>query len=176
MVGTTSLRTGGVHYQVEKVIINSGYTGVFWFITNDVALVKIKGTGFKFSHLVQPIGLCERDLSGNIDVVISGWGKLNESDSKATRNLQFLNYKTINYFSCYMKQFPTPVPVDGTCALAMNKSSEICFGASGGPLVYRNKQIGIASYFKRCTVGYPEGYASVCYHNAWIKKTIDANE
>lgn len=51
------------------------------------------------------------------------------------------------------------------------KGKDICFGDSGGPLIFKGTLFGVASFGKSCT-GAPSVFAEVSAARGWIKKVI----
>lgn len=174
VVGTTSLTTGGVRYKGEKVINNKGFLLLRTFIKGDVALIKVKGNGIEFNNLIQPIALCQKTPRIYSKVVLSGWGLIRRSDTRPTPNLQFLNYRTLNYVVCFLKNLPLITWPDSICTQSTIWYGA-CLGDSGGPLVYKDQQIGIPSFVRGCALGYPDGYSSVCHYRKWILNTMATN-
>ena len=60
--------------------------------------------------------------------------------------------------------------------LTVKKGQGTCSGDSGGPVVYKGKQVGIVSFGVDpsgqggCAKGIPDGIVSVYFHRNWIKK------
>lgn len=76
IVGTNDLSTGGIRYNVQKLIIHEKYNKPL--AANDIGLIKINGT-IKFDGKnVQPIKYSKKKVKEGVkNLLVSGWGRLN---------------------------------------------------------------------------------------------------
>lgn len=80
IVGTNDLKTGGIQYNAEQLIMHEEYNQPLG--SNDIGLIKINGT-IEFDEKVQPIKYSDKIVDvGARNLQITGWGRL--SVSKAT--------------------------------------------------------------------------------------------
>lgn len=169
VLGTNSLKTGGISMQIEKIIIHNNYFYLWFVMTNDIGLIKLK-TSISFNAVIKKIDLCISEPTSNSLAVISGWGLTSDKKEPAEK-MQYLEYNTLSWFRCFLSNFPNIVWCKYICAQA-TRTSGVCLGDSGGPLVANNKQIGIVSWGTGCAVGRPDAYINVCKYNQWITNNM----
>lgn len=77
IVGTNDLKTGGVRYNVEQLIMHEKYNKPL--AANDIALIKINGT-IEFDEKTQPIKYSDKIVGREArHLQITGWGRLTVS-------------------------------------------------------------------------------------------------
>ncbi|GJQ69452.1 hypothetical protein Trydic_g6561 [Trypoxylus dichotomus] len=166
VVGSLKLSSGGNIHRISRVISHSNYNGLL--IKNDVAVLELENE-LEFSEFIQPIEL-ERQLIGEVDCVVSGWGRLCVWGSLPDK-LQFIPLKTISLEACQARWSASQVLEDEICTLTV-RGEGVCNGDSGGPLVANGKQIGIVSWGNPCANGRPDVYARVSSYVGWIENAI----
>lgn len=170
VVGTNSLKLGGASYKIEEIVLHNNYISSTYLIKNDIGLIKVTKP-ILFDIHTQPVNLCYKDTPSNTLAVLSGWGLLKPGDTVLPSDLQYLEYRTVNWVKCFLSNFPAIVWCNFICAQATTNAGA-CSGDSGGPLVTGGKQIGILSWNKGCAVGKPDVYINVCRFSTWIQKRI----
>lgn len=81
---------------------------------------------------------------------------------------------TMSNYECRARH-DTIVPIFdyGTiCAYSGRVGAGLCSGDSGGPLIYNNTLIGIASWVVPCGLGFPDGFTRISEYASWIEKHI----
>ncbi|GLH15199.1 Trypsin-1 [Gryllus bimaculatus] len=140
---------------------------------SDVALIRIVDT-FQFGPTVQPIKLPPAGFEpeeGTI-AVVSGWGNLNEGNSNAPAQLQYVEVPIVNIHACnfYYLGLITETMV---CAGVTEGGRDACQGDSGGPLVIDDVLVGVVSWGYGCArPQFPGVYASAGYFRSWINANI----
>lgn len=76
LVGTNVVSSGGVYYKPEKFLMHDGYNQPQF--ANDIALIKL-AEKLEFNELVQPIELIDRELENDVELILTGWGRLRVS-------------------------------------------------------------------------------------------------
>ncbi|XP_050663910.1 chymotrypsin-2-like [Leptidea sinapis] len=168
VVGTNSLKKGGVQYSVEKIIVHKEYDS--GLIMNDISILKVS-EDIEFNEIVQPIELPEEDTDPGADLVLTGWGRLSYPGNLPDK-LQMINLTSLSVKDCKnIYTFISPVFDSQICSLT--KSGEgACHGDSGGPLVENGKVVGIVSWGVPCARGYPDVYSRVYSFKEWILENM----
>jgi len=170
--------------KVEKQYNHENYSWPDTYPWNDFALMKL-AEKVEFNDYIRPVCLPTRTEAQeeywNVDVKAIGWGQADNTDDWVA-GLREVDTKTITkeqqeggYDWCVREQFPFSI-----CIQTDGGSVGICFGDSGGPLLYRRSNgqyitIGVTSFFADgggpgCQTGLPHGYNSVPYHLDWIQE------
>lgn len=157
------MNAGGETYKVESLIPNKDYDSIRTL--NDIALIKL-AEPIKYTDLVQAIDLETNDVPGDVDAVLSGWGRTSYP-GVLPNNLQHVNLKTISVSDCKEKQ-PFNVVVEQQICTLTKAGEGACHGDSGGPLVSDGRQIGIVSWGMPCAVGFPDVFTRVSSYADWI--------
>ncbi|GJQ83510.1 hypothetical protein Trydic_g15634, partial [Trypoxylus dichotomus] len=169
VVGSVSLKEGGVPYKVIKIVTHPKYTGQAPF-KNDLALFKLDKE-IETSDNVKIISLETRNV-GRVSAVVSGWGLTSNFAIRPPDNLQYLQTRTISGYVC---RFISGGDASQICTWN-SLAQGVCYGDSGGPLVANGNLIGIVSYgMLACGSGIPSVYTRVSYFKGWIQSIIDKN-
>nr|CAD7606072.1 unnamed protein product [Timema genevievae] len=145
-------------------------------LNNDISLIRLP-SAVTLNAFIQLVGLPSHSQASNTfagdAVVISGWGRVSDTSSGISPNLNFVNLNIITNTVC-ARTYGTAVIVSSTiCSLGTNGRST-CNGDSGGPLVVSHggfpQQIGVVSFGSSagCASGAPSGYARVTSFLSWI--------
>ncbi|XP_011177385.1 serine protease SP24D [Zeugodacus cucurbitae] len=159
--GTVSRADGGKFSAVSNVIIHPKFG-----FDNDIALLELE-TPFEYSETIQPIAFNTWQVPVGESVVISGWGRLQEGGGLSNRLL-------------YSRALYTLADVECAQASGSNNSTILCLygpqgygfcdGDDGGPAVYKNVLVGIASYqVKACGTPTKGGFTKVAAYSNWLK-------
>ncbi|XP_028142501.1 uncharacterized protein LOC114336349 isoform X1 [Diabrotica virgifera virgifera] len=150
-------------------------------LNNDIALIKVKGTGFVLNDDVQPICLPDAttDYSKQMNCTISGFGSIKSGVSAYSHNLLSAWITTYSDDICKMPHVYGDVLTNGMfCAGSMDGAMDACDGDSGGPLACLDQGVftlyGITSWGMHC--GYankPGVYVKVGHYRKWIDDTIE---
>lgn len=163
--GSNDRFSGGVLVQVAEVIVHEEYGNFL----NDVALLRLESP-LILSASIQPIDLPTVDTPADVDVVISGWGRIKHKGD-LPRYLQYNTLKSITRQQC---EELIDFGFEGELCLLHQVDNGACNGDSGGPAVYNNQLVGVAGFVvDGCGSTYPDGYARVFYFKDWIKKHSD---
>lgn len=161
-VGAISIR-GGIVYKVAAIINHHQYNATERH--SDLSLLRSK-TSFVFSELVQPIGLGTSHLDGPVPATISGWGQL-VGFGLFSNVLRFAYVSTITLSKCQKWYHGKYIHSSTICTVGHN-SEAICGGDFGGPVVFKDKLIGVASWTTSCGRGYPDVATRVSDYYKWI--------
>ncbi|XP_017123866.1 serine protease SP24D-like [Drosophila elegans] len=163
--GSNDRFSGGVLHQVAEVIVHEEYGNFL----NDVALLRLE-TPLILSSSIQPIDLPTADTPADVDVVISGWGRIKHMGDLP----RYLQYNTLTSISTAKCDELIEFGFEGELCLLHKVDNGACNGDSGGPAVYNNQLVGVAGFVVGgCGSTYPDGYARVYYFRDWIKKHSD---
>ncbi|XP_065359583.1 serine protease 1-like [Calliphora vicina] len=173
-LGATVRTSAEVSYSVTKdnIIIHSGWNSKT--LKNDISLVKIPAVAY--SAKIQPVKLpaianSYSTYSGDY-VIASGWGRISDTASGVTNNLQWARMQVVNNAVCAQTYGSSIVTSTNICISTPNSVST-CNGDSGGPLVLEaNKvQIGLTSFGAAagCEKGYPAAFTRVTSYLDWIQ-------
>lgn len=174
VVGAISLSSGGLTYNTSKIINHPDYNSIS--ISSDVSVIQTV-EAMTFSSTVQSIRLASEFAEGGLASIASGWGQY-EDPGHASEQLQFLQLDTISLEECRVHHNSTGNHNDqfifnSTLCTFTRENEGICFGDSGGGLIYNNEVIGIASWvIIPCGAGWPDQWARVSYFRKWILSVI----
>uniref|UniRef100_A0A182SZ29 Peptidase S1 domain-containing protein n=1 Tax=Anopheles maculatus TaxID=74869 RepID=A0A182SZ29_9DIPT len=159
-------------YAIESVVIHPNYNPSDSYI-DDIALLKLSKP-LVFSEQVQPVRLPKRffeiDTLQSELVTLVGWGR-NASDGPVQTTLQQIDYYAVPNEQCNQIHgnhiYPSQI-----CAAEPGGGKGQCSGDSGGPLMYKQFQVGIVSWsIKPCAVApYPGVLTKVSYYVDFINE------
>ncbi|KAL5278364.1 hypothetical protein ACFFRR_003159 [Megaselia abdita] len=166
--GSSSPFTGGVIFNVKKILLHPLYTTDYDY---DVALIQSK-TNLEGQN-IHPIQIADvnYNLIPGSECVVSGWGQLNVVDKTTPETLQSTGLIIVETNSCN----DTLREHDGirsTMFCASGGVKDACQGDSGGPLVQDNILIGVVSWGVECgDPKYPGVYSKLSFAGIrkWIK-------
>ncbi|XP_011205128.2 serine protease SP24D isoform X2 [Bactrocera dorsalis] len=162
--GTLSRTAGGVFRAVCHVVVHPEYD-----FDNDLALLQLE-TPYSLSYYIQPIRIADWEAPSGESVIISGWGRTYEGSLLSDKLLYSRALTTERYEFCAGADGVTN---PGVLCLNTPQGNGFCDGDDGGPVVYRNVLIGIASYNANAcgTVSYG-GFTKASYYKLWIQGVI----
>lgn len=164
-LGSVDRFAGGQIHYFDRVIIHERYEGLL----NDVALLRLKKP-LIYSENIQPIELMQNEVPANEIVTMSGWGRL-ETLGDLPQKLQWLKLPILNQDECN-KEFG--MKQSSLVCMHHSEGQGACFADSGGPAVYKGKQIGIFNFVKSgCGTEYADASAKVSFYYDWIKTNSD---
>jgi hypothetical protein len=156
--GTISYGAGQI-VTVRKAIVHERYRHYMNHIEYDIALLQV-WKPFVFNDLVKAIPLRKTMVPMGANVTIVGFGVPLTGE---------LRYTETNLIEC-SNDF-----VRGIC-VSKDEFHGACFGDIGGPAIYENELIGIASYVDpKCNNTYAGNfnvYTSVHFFYKWITEKI----
>uniref|UniRef100_G3NHR9 trypsin n=1 Tax=Gasterosteus aculeatus TaxID=69293 RepID=G3NHR9_GASAC len=164
--------------QVEEAIVHENYRETPAAVYNDIALVRLKGTGgvcANETQFVKTACLPDGQLPDGMECKISGWGAT--EDCKATYILSHnknANVMLINQEKCSEpKIYGTVLDNSMLCAGHLLGGVDSCQGDSGGPLIcdQNNAKVvyGVVSWGDQCgKKNKPGVYARVTRFLDWI--------
>ncbi|KAK4872919.1 hypothetical protein RN001_014948 [Aquatica leii] len=165
VVGTNTLRSGGLKYSVAKDVPHQDYNSIT--TKNDIALLQLRQF-IAFSNTVQIIALADNPAPTTTSCMFSGWGLTSYPSEELPSNLQHIEMYTVAIEFCKRELKGRPVHKSNVCA-GKSGGRGACNGDSGGPLIAGNAQIGIFSWSIPCASGKPEVFTSVPSFRKWIK-------
>ncbi|KAL5290159.1 hypothetical protein ACFFRR_009862 [Megaselia abdita] len=160
----------GFIVMVKAIYMHEKYD--IWSVDNDVALLHL-AQDLPITYKSAPIELADvLPNSGELST-ITGWGEtvLNGDYSDKLRSVQV---PILDKEDCQNAYKYENITNNMVCAGYKEGGRDMCKGDSGGPLIYKNKQIGIVSWGYECgSPSYPGVYTSVPAERDWIIKTIN---
>uniref|UniRef100_A0AB38ZEQ2 Venom S1 protease with CUB domain 10 n=1 Tax=Oncocephalus sp. TaxID=2944721 RepID=A0AB38ZEQ2_9HEMI len=184
IVGTDHLvkREGAQVIPVEKTInhdYRNGYSS-----SQDISLL-ILAEEIKFGPTVGPACLPTVDPHlGNNEVIAMGWGGMAKDEWESNRDenqLKKAELRALHMNSCnpiWDGRWPTN-PQTHICS--WDKEKDVCFGDSGGPVVWLDKEtnrytlVGIPSACDGCILQKPAIHTALHYYYPWVLETIKSN-
>ncbi|XP_018800587.1 PREDICTED: serine protease SP24D-like [Bactrocera latifrons] len=162
--GTVNRIDGGEFRAVSTVITHPQYG-----FDNDIALLELK-TPYNYSDVIKPVAITTWDVPAGESVIISGWGRIYEGGLLSNKLLYTRVLTTLKDEDCAKS--------DGTLnpsilCLLSPQGRGFCDGDDGGPAVYKNILIGIASYItKGCGTIAKGGFTKLAYYKEWIDAIV----
>nr|XP_036232198.1 serine protease SP24D isoform X2 [Bactrocera oleae] len=164
--GTVSRTDGGESRAVSNVIIHPQYG-----FDSDIALLLL-ATPFNYSDVVKGIAIAAWDVPVGESVTISGWGRIYEGGPLSTQLLYSRSLTTLKNEDCAASDGITN---PGTLCLLSPQRRGFCDGDDGGPAVFKNILVGIASYnANSCGIATKGGFTKVSKYYTWIQNIIRA--
>ncbi|XP_019947231.2 hyaluronan-binding protein 2-like [Paralichthys olivaceus] len=168
--------------QVEEVIVHENYRETPTAVYNDIALLRLNGTGgvcARETQFVKTACLPDAQLPDGTDCTISGWGATEESRFGSNHLLQ-ANVLLINQQKCSEPTVYGRI-MDNTmlCAGYLQGGVDSCQGDSGGPLTCKQNHVnviyGLVSWGDQCgRANKPGVYTRVIHFLDWIKSKTQA--
>ncbi|XP_049794453.1 trypsin Blo t 3-like [Schistocerca nitens] len=150
--GSTVRESGGVVSGISTVIYHENYDSTT--LDNDIVVVQLPTDGYE-----APAGL---------RVTAVGWGMLSTEVYHEPEQLQKVDlYVDENWICGEILADVLPVTDSMMCAGDINKG--VCFGDSGGPLLYGDVQVGITSWGQE-SCEYPlSAFTDIGFLRSWIR-------
>ncbi|XP_044261620.1 uncharacterized protein LOC123009400 [Tribolium madens] len=149
-------------------------------MNNDIALIKLKGRGFRLNDDVQAICLPDSDTNYETDLncTISGYGSIESGKSAFSHNLRAGWVPLQKREICTMPHVYGDALTEGMiCAGSLDEGIDSCDGDSGGPLACLYDGVftlyGITSWGQHC--GYankPGVYVKIAHYKRWIDENF----
>ncbi|KAB0791740.1 hypothetical protein PPYR_03540 [Photinus pyralis] len=149
-------------------------------MNNDVAIIKLKGDGFRLTRDVQPICMPDKDIvyETGLNCTISGFGTIQSGKSLYSHDMRAAWIPLIDQEVCRMPHVYGSTITEGMfCAGTLNEGADACEGDSGGPLACLHDGYytlyGIVSWGHHCGhANKPGVYVRVAKYRKWIDDTI----
>ncbi|XP_064214349.1 uncharacterized protein LOC655370 isoform X2 [Tribolium castaneum] len=149
-------------------------------MNNDIALIKLKGRGFRLNDDVQAICLPDSDTNYETDLncTISGYGSIESGKSAFSHDLRAGWVPLQKREICTMPHVYGDALTEGMiCAGSLDEGIDSCDGDSGGPLACLYDGVftlyGITSWGQHC--GYankPGVYVKIAHYKRWIDENF----
>lgn len=167
VVGAISRTTGGTTHGVSRVINHPSYNSNT--LANDISLVETS-TAVATTANVAPAALASGFTGGGVNAIASGWGQTAHPGSAAA-NLQWATMNVLTNADCRSRHTAGNAArvFDNTICTFSRVGLGTCMGDSGGPLAIGNTVIGAVSWGIACAQGFPDVYARISTHRAWIQ-------
>ncbi|XP_060689924.1 vitamin K-dependent protein C-like [Hemiscyllium ocellatum] len=171
----------------DTILVNRVYIHPNFSLSNmdsDIALLRLSQVAV-FTNYIIPVCLPTKEtaerklLIANKNVVITGWGAIDENDDRYRPNtLLFIRIKLTSYTLCKEK-LKDRVTDNMICAGTPGSRKDACKGDSGGPMVtFLNGTwflLGLVSWGEGCGRFQTFGiYTKVTNYLDWIYSTINA--
>ncbi|XP_001353851.2 serine protease 1 isoform X1 [Drosophila pseudoobscura] len=156
----------------SQILIHSGWNSAN--LRNDISLIKIPVTSYSTKIQAARIPAIASSYStyAGDSVIASGWGKISDSATGVTNNLQWAKLTVITNSVCANTYGTSIVTASNICVSTPNGVST-CNGDSGGPLVLESSkvQVGLTSFGAAagCQKGYPAAFTRLTSYLDWIK-------
>jgi len=141
-------------------------------VRNDISLIKTPAVTFSASvnKIALPAIASSYSTYVGQTAVASGWGMTADTETSATKNLQFADLTVIANSVC-QQTFGSLVVTSKVICVATPNSISTCQGDSGGPLALDGTLIGITSFGAEdgCEIGAPAAFTRVTSYLDWIK-------
>lgn len=138
---------------------------------NDIGLLRLT-EDIEYTDLIQPIEINKKYVNPDIDVILAGWGRI-EEEGHSVDDLHWVELKTITQKEC---QAGHKHKVRDYMMCTFTQVGEgSCKGDSGSPLLLDGKVIGLSSWGKHCGGGYPNVYTRVASFIDWVEETMEKN-
>ncbi|XP_054258708.1 uncharacterized protein LOC128983440 [Macrosteles quadrilineatus] len=162
-------------YDIESTYIHEDYDKGYK-LNNDIALVKLKGTGIRFSSYVRAVCLPPPPSAyiPGTNCTISGWGSNGTPGAGFSRRLKWTTAPMIADDECRAPYVYGSALTEGMfCAGDLQGGADSCQGDSGGPFVCpvngRSVLYGITSWGHGCgRANKPGVYTRVVMYLSWI--------
>ncbi|XP_065357019.1 serine protease 1-like [Calliphora vicina] len=172
-LGATVRTKAEVKYTVSTsdIIIHAGWNSKT--VKNDISLIRIPATDY--TAKIQPVELPAIASSYSTytgdKVVASGWGRISDSATGVTTDLQWARMEVISNSAC-ARTYGSTITSSNLCVSTPGGVST-CKGDSGGPLVLESSkvQVGLTSFgsIAGCAKGYPAAFTRVTSYLEWIE-------
>jgi len=165
VLGAHSRTTGGTSFTLAQLRNHQNYNGNT--LANDICMLQTAAT-VGTTAAIAPAALGSAFVNTGA-AVASGWGQTSHPGSAAA-NLQFLNVAVITLADCRARHTVgnrASVHDNTICTLSPSGQG-MCMGDSGGPLNQGNTVIGAVSWGIACANGFPDVFARISTHRAWI--------
>jgi len=166
VLGAVSRTTGGSAFAVTRIANHGSYNS--GTLANDISMLQTTAT-VATTATIAPAALASAFTGGGVSAVASGWGQTSHPGSAAA-NLQFVSLSTLTNADCRNRHSAGNAARvhDNTICTFTRAGQGTCMGDSGGPLAVGNTVIGAVSWGIACAQGFPDVYARVSTHRAWI--------
>ncbi|KAF5290696.1 hypothetical protein FQR65_LT01986 [Abscondita terminalis] len=163
VVGTSQLSHGGWQYLIEKIIAHDDYES--HLLKNDIALIKLT-TNLDLSNAVNIIPY--HSSTPPIDSIceFTGWGYTSASIQSPPNNLQHTQFITMSLNEC---KRVLSVSNTNLCTRGY-RDKGTCYGDSGSALIFKGRQVGVASFRVPCGTEKPDVFTSVPKFASWIEE------
>lgn len=168
--GATLYNSGGQRIGVKKAIVHEDWNDSFDY-ENDIGLLQLASP--LTIRNVRPIALPPIDLNipSGSSVSVTGWGLTKEKGNLSVT----LQEVIINYVSnaeC-QKAYADMVTDLMLCAGFKDGGRGSCQADSGGPAIYNNQVVGVASFGIGCArAKYPDVFTRTSKYIKWIQKNM----
>jgi len=175
--GAHSKKNDGQKYKVQQIIQHSQYNKPRQ-LNNDIAILKIGGSGIKLDSNAMPACLppaCH-EWGLSTQFIVSGWGT-QSFGGKSPDKLMQVTVPIVEHGKCARQNSFRASWKKVVCAGFDQGGKDSCQGDSGGPLVAKlNGKFtlaGVVSYGKGCAkANYPGVYTHVSHYIDWINANI----
>ncbi|XP_068632247.1 transmembrane protease serine 9-like [Battus philenor] len=178
-VGTNRWNSGGTHYNIQRNITHPNYVQAT--IKNDIGLLRTS-SNVVLNNNVATVALNYNFIGGNVDVVVTGWGRVRHNGALSAELLR-LNKQTVEGSRCVTEvarrasqlniRAPAVEPHIELCTFH-SAGRGTCNGDSGGPLLTtsNNQQVGIVSWGLPCAQGAPDMFVRVSAYRSWLSQHL----
>jgi len=181
-IGNVS-RSHGELFLIDEIIVHPDYDASTSH-ANDIALLRLASPVYDISPIQLNLGNSSSELEiAGIDVVIAGWGVLEEGvagtyaerDNLREADIEIISDDYCGSSTSYGVLFEATYMI---CAGNTSGTEDSCQGDSGGPMFYEGYvesiQIGITSFGAGCAeAGYPGVYVRISAYEDFINEYVD---
>lgn len=165
-MGSVHREKGGEVKKVVDVIIHEKFSNVF----NNLALLKLERM-LIYKEEIKPISLTEFEIPEKSEVIISGWGFQQKNKADFPLMMHWDTSSSISKMDCLNSLL---ISSNDLLCLSHPPEHGMCLGDLGGPAVFEDDLVGIASYISgECGSNRPDIYVKILHHVDWINKNSD---
>jgi trypsin len=165
VIGAIHNTVGGSTFSIARIVNHPSFSSSTR--ANDISLLQtVANTGT--SATIAPATLGSAFVGGGVTVVATGWGQTSDPGTPS-QNLRFVMLTTLTNADCRSRFGVNAALIhDNTMCTFTRAGQGICMGDTGGPLASGNTLVGVISWAVPCGVGFPDVYARISSHRAWI--------
>lgn len=169
--GSERLMMGGQFRRVQAVHVHEQFADNRF----DLALVEVNKP-LAFSETVKAVPLRESAFDGAGEVTVTGWGRTAEEENTSYK-LKFAQVTALDGEQC-AQELGEAFYEGALCFRGEENKGAVCFGDYGGPAVYENTLVGVASYSagEACGSERPDVFVDVGVFYEWVQEKMAGDE
>lgn len=167
--GSERLMMGGQFRNVKTVHVHEDFDrGTFKY---DLALLELNKPA-QFSETVEAATVSETPYASEESVTFSGWGRTAEGEN-TTYKLKHTAFTALTTEEC-QNYLGESFYEGALCFHNQEGHSSACFGDYGGPAVFENTVVGVASYTFEGTCGseHPDVFVDAGFFHDWVQEKL----
>ncbi|CAB3220145.1 unnamed protein product [Arctia plantaginis] len=169
-VGTHNLHKGGWLYDVEEILMHPMYSNETF--DNDICILKLNDS-MSFGPTVDRIHLNDKSLKmkNGMTMKVTGWG-CTAPQGNVTERLHQVKVRMVLRRPC-RHALGRNITLTRSMICAGGNGRDACKGDDGGPLIWKNVQVGIVSFLAGNRL--PRVYTKISEMLPWITDEVYEN-